>query len=118
MQINGQFSGKGLKITVDTLLEQFRRKFGSLAKPGDVNFAIEFQFASASPAGSPEAAEQQLNSLLGAVRCFNDEQQYNVQLNLHVVTQAEEELSRDTQRLVEKQLSISSQPQKLVVPGK
>jgi hypothetical protein len=117
MQINGQFSGKGLKITVDTLLEQFRRKFGSLAKAGDFNFAIEFQFASASPAGSPEAAEQQLNSLLGAVRCFNDQQQYNVQLNLHIVTQAEEELSSETQRLVENQLAIT-QPPKLVVPSK
>jgi hypothetical protein len=116
MNINGMFTGRALKITADTLLDQFRKTFGADKKPGDFNFMVEFQLTSQSDVGSPEQAEQQLNALLGIARCLNDAQTYQVSIGLNVVSQQEEALKTETQRLVEAQLAVAAPEKKLVLP--
>lgn len=116
MQFAGKHTGKALKVTLDTLLDQFK-KASARIKPGEMNFALTFQLQSQSDEGTPAEIEGQLNSLVAASRCLSDNAVIEFHVGIQSIPGFEGPMVSETERLVAAQMAaIAAQEIKPVAP--
>lgn len=117
MKFTGTQNGKGLKLILETILQEFKSGTATL-KPGELNFVLGFSISSVSDADSPGSVEAKLNALAGAARALSNNDHFAFEVQIEPAMPMMDKIRTDTERKVNDQLSILAEPEKkLVLPN-